>query len=104
MFGNDVDLLLNWWYGDSTWTQKRTQWKGSDGYNKLHELMQKAVTSSGDEQQKDWNECFDLLSEQVPLYPLFHKQVATAYYPDQLTNFKPIGTTGLYFLGVGSTK
>ncbi|MDO4612886.1 MAG: ABC transporter substrate-binding protein [Actinomycetaceae bacterium] len=104
VFGNDPDLLLNWWYGDGTWTQKRTQWKDSEGFTKLHELMQTAVTSTGDTQQQAWNDAFDLLSEQVPLYPLFHKTVATAYFGDQLTNFKPISTTGLYFLGVGSTK
>lgn len=104
VFGQDPDLLMNWWYGDGAWTQKRSQWKDSEGYTKLHAAMDKAAEASGDEQQQYFNECFDILSEEVPLYPLFHRKIATASYADQLTNFKPIGTTGLYFVGVGSTK
>lgn len=103
VFGNDPDLLMNWWYGDNTWTQKRSQWKDSEGYNELHKHMTKAVESSGKEQQEAWNKCFDILSEQVPLYPLFHRKVATGYYADKIANFQPIGTTGLCFLGA-STK
>ena len=42
VFGNDADLLMNWFYGDNTWTHQRTFWYGSDGYKQLHELMDKA--------------------------------------------------------------
>ncbi len=46
-----------------------------------------------------WNQCFDLLAEQVPLYPLFHREIATGYQAEQITGFEPIATTGLVFLG-----
>lgn len=104
VFGSDPDLLLNWWYGDNSWTQKRTQWKDSEGYTQLHEFMDEAVTSEGSAQQEAWNKAFDLLSEEVPLYPLFHRQVSTASYSDQLEGFQPISTTGLYFIGVSSKE
>lgn len=100
VFGNDPDLLMNWWYGDNTWTQKRTQWKGSEAYEQLQTLMNQAVQASGDEQQELWNQCFDLIAEQAPLYPLFHRSVTTAYYADQLDGYEPIGTTGLNFIDV----
>ena len=103
VFGNDPDLLMNWWYGDNTWTHSRTQWFGSDGFNKLHELLDAAVASEGEAQQDSWNQAYDLLSEEVPLYPLFHRNMITGYHADQLNNFVPIGTTGLNFIGV-STK
>ncbi|WP_182049733.1 ABC transporter substrate-binding protein [Changpingibacter yushuensis] len=104
VFGNDPDLLMNWWYGDNSWTQKRTQWKDSEGYTELHEILDAAVQTSGDEQQELWNQAFDLISEQVPLYPLFHRQVVTAYYPDAIANYSPIGTTGLNFIGSSATS
>ncbi len=104
VFGNDPDLLMNWWYGDNSWTKKRTGWKGSDKYTELHEYMQAAVESSDSkEQQSEWNKCFDLLAEQCPLYPLFHRKMATGYYETKITGYTPIGTTGLNFIGA-STK
>lgn len=103
VFGNDPDLLMNWWYGDNNWTKKRSQWYGSDGYNKLHELMDKAARSSGDEQQKLWDQCYDLLSTEVPIYPLFHRSVTTGWDATKIENFRPIPTTGLSFIGA-STK
>ena len=57
----------------------------------------------GEAQQDSWNQAYDLLSEEVPLYPLFHRNMITGYHADQLNNFVPIGTTGLNFIGV-STK
>ena len=102
VFGQDPDLLLSWWYGDNTWTKKRTQWGGSEKFKELHQYMDKAVTLEGDAQQQEWNKAFDLVSEEVPLYPLFHRQMLTAYYPDKVTNFSPISTTGLDFINAGA--
>ena len=100
-FGNDVDLLLSWWYSDNVWTQGRTYWKWAEGsrFAEMQELIQKARESADPaEQQSLWNQCFDLLSDEVPLYPLFHRQLATGYRPDKIDGFKPIATTGLMFL------
>lgn len=99
VFGSDPDLLMNWWYGDNAWTQKRTQWGGSEGWTQLHELLDTAAVSTGSEQQEAWNSAYDLLSEEVPLYPLFHRTVVTGYLADSLDNYTPISTTGLYFVG-----
>ena len=104
VFGNDPDLLMNWWYGDNSWTQKRTFWKGDAKYEELHALMHSAVEASGSEQQDLWNQCFDLIAEQVPLYPLLHRQVTTAWYDDKIADFAPIGTTGLDFVGASTVS
>lgn len=102
VFGRDPDLLLNWWYGDNLWTKRRSQWGGSEGYKKLHEAMDKAVASTGETQQKAWNEAFDIIASEVPVYPLFHRQMVTAYYPDKVSGYAPISTTGLDFVGAGA--
>ncbi|AKE38323.1 ABC-type dipeptide transport system, periplasmic component [Corynebacterium camporealensis] len=98
VFGNDPALLINWWYGDNVWTQKRSFWQESDpeAYQELNDIVQEATTLEGDEQQQKWNEALDLLSEEVPIYPLFHRTMITAYNADKVSDFKSIGTTGLW--------
>lgn len=98
VFGNDPDLLMNWWFGDNVWTKQRTFWRDSEGYAKLHELMDAALATEGEQQQEYWNQCFDLLSEEVPLYPLFHRKVSTAVKKNVFDSFEAVGTTGLSFL------
>ena len=51
-------------------------------------------------QKQLWKQCFDVLSEEVPLYPVVHRQVVTAFYNDMVKDFEAIGTTGLRFLDV----
>lgn len=102
VFGNDPDLLMNWWYGEGPWTKQRTQWFDSEGYNQLHEYLDAAVSAEGEAQQEQWNMAFDLISEEVPLYPLFHRNMLTGYYAELLQDFVPISTTGLNFVGVSS--
>ena len=58
----------------------------------------------GDKQIAKWQEAFDKISEDVPLYPLFHRKTPTAWDGSTLVDFKPISVTGLRFLDVGSTK
>ena len=105
-FGNDPDLWMSWWYGDNIWTSGRTFWQHSDKktFDKLQDLMQQAREATGDAQQELFNQCFDLLAEQVPLYPLMHRQVSTAWWPNLIAGFKPVTTTGLYFLGASCTE
>ena len=100
-FGNDPDLLMSWWYGDNVWTDGRSCWKkAADGkWAELQDLMQQARVADSAAQQELWNQCFDLLAEQVPLYPLFHRQLATGYQDSMISGFEPIATTGLVFLG-----
>lgn len=105
-FGNDPDLWMSWWYGDNIWTTGRTFWQHSDKktFDKLQDLMQQAREATGDAQQELFNQCFDLIAEQVPLYPLMHRQVTTAWWPNLIAGFKPVATTGLYFLGASCTE
>lgn len=103
-FGNDPDLLMSWWYGDNVWTQGRSCWQKADPdtWGELNDKLQQAREASGDEQQQLWNECFDIIAEEVPLYALFHRQLATGYDANSITGFKPISTTGLVFLGASA--
>jgi peptide/nickel transport system substrate-binding protein len=99
-FGNDPDLLMTWWYGDNVWTQGRSCWKGTDAWTELQNLLQEGrEESDASKQQEIWNDCFDLIAENVPLYPLFHRELGTAYIAEQLEDYAPISTTGLVFLG-----
>ncbi len=103
VFGDDADLLLRWWYAGDTWTDSRMHWKGSESYTKVQDLLDKAGQASGDEQMDLWHQIFDVISEEVPLYPIFHRKTPTAFNPETLQNFKPIAVTGLWFVDVSST-
>lgn len=104
VFGDDADLLLRWWYAGDTWTDLRMHWKGQDSYNKVQELLDTAAKSTGDDQKNAWFEIYDVVSENVPLYPIFHRKSPTAFDAQTLQGFKPIAVTGLSFIDVASTK
>lgn len=104
VFGADADLLLRWWYGGDTWTDSRMHWKGTPGYQQVTALLDSAARASGSEQKQQWGQIFDLISTEVPLYPLFHRKSPTAWDPQSLVGFKPISLTGLSLVGVGTTK
>ncbi|MDO5656722.1 MAG: ABC transporter substrate-binding protein [Paracoccus sp. (in: a-proteobacteria)] len=101
VFGNDPDILMRWWYGDNVWPKQRYRWSDSAEYAQLTATLDEALRLEGDAQQEKWNEAFDLLSEQVPLYPLFHRQLPTAWNAEVLEGFAPVPTTGLSLLDVG---
>ncbi len=103
VFGDDADLLLRWWYAGDTWTDSRMHWKGSESYKKVQSLLDKAGQASGDDQLKLWHEIFDVVSQEVPLYPIFHRKTPTAFDPETLQNFKPLAVTGLSFVDVSSS-
>ena len=100
-FGNDPDLWMSWWYADNVWTQGRSCWKhaGDGKWDELQGLLQSAREATGDEQQGYWNQCFDLLAEEVPLYALFHCKQSTGFRPDLVEDFVPIGTNTTVVLG-----
>lgn len=99
-FGNDADLIISWWYGDNVWTRARTRWATTPAFAEMAELLAEARSkTSEDEQQPLWNQCFDIIAAEVPLYPLFHRETATAWWTAQLDDYDPISATGLNFLG-----
>jgi peptide/nickel transport system substrate-binding protein len=48
-------------------------------------------------------EIVDMVSEEVPLYPIFHRQLPSAWDEKKLNGFQPLPTTGLSFVDVGRT-
>ena len=101
-FGADPDLLLNWWFGDNVWTQTRCPWQDTDEWQELNSLMTEALGAEGDEQQEIWNQCFDILAENVYLYPIVHIKTITAIWDDPSTS--PTGTAIGNFEGIGTTS
>ena len=101
VFGNDPDLLMRWWYGDNVWSNSRYRWTDSPEFTQLQDLLDQGAQATGDEQQELWGDAFDLLSEEVPLYPLLHRQLPTAWDEEGLDGFRPVPLTGLSFLDVG---
>lgn len=104
VFGNDADLLLRWWYANSTWTDGRMHWQNSPVYTQVQDLLGKASQAEGEEQLGLWGQIFDLISEDVPLYPVLHRKSPTAWDSESLVDFQPISLTGLSFVGTASSK
>lgn len=99
-FGNDADLIISWWYGDNVWTRARSRWATTPAFAEMAQLLAEAQSkTSEDEQQPLWNQCFDIIAAEVPLYPLFHRETATAWWTAQLDDYDPISAMGLNFLG-----
>ena len=111
-FGGDTDLLLNWWFGDNVWMKTRCAWNTSEEWKKLNGLMNDALGASGSDQQDLWNQCFDILAENVVLYPLLQVVTPTGSWresanPDGVKvsdSFKGIGTTGVQLAGITTVK
>ncbi|RXW31107.1 ABC transporter substrate-binding protein [Propioniciclava flava] len=104
VFGNDPDLLMRWWFAGDVWTDSRMHWKGSDSYNQMQTLLNDGLKQESAEQKATWGKAFNLLSDEIPLYPLFHRKTTSGYDKTTLVDFKPIALTGLDFLDTGSTK
>jgi len=104
VFGNDADLLMRWWYSANLWANDRMHWKGTEAYTKLQAILDEAVQVEGDAQIAKWQEAFDLIAENVPLYPIFHRTTPTAYNNQTLVSFRSVNYPGLSFVDVGSTQ
>ena len=104
VFGNDADLLMRWWYSADLWANDRMHWKGTEAYTTLQAILDEAVQVEGDAQIAKWQEAFDLIAENVPLYPIFHRTTPTAYNNQTLVSFRSVNYPGLSFVDVGSTQ
>jgi peptide/nickel transport system substrate-binding protein len=102
VFGNDADLLLSWFYSGATWMEKRAFWTTPER-SKLQELMNKGSQASGDDAKKIVAEIVNMVSDEVPLYPILHRQLPSAWDEKKLNGFQPLPTTGLSFIDVGRT-
>lgn len=105
VFGNDADLLLRWYYANNLWSQNRYRWTGAPEFQTLQKLLDDGAKETDRKKQlATWSQIYDLVSDQVPLYPLLHRKLPTAWDQNALSGFKPIAMTGLSFLDVGPTK
>ncbi|WP_454697326.1 ABC transporter substrate-binding protein [Arthrobacter humicola] len=102
VFGNDADLLLSWFYSGATWMEKRAYWTAPERAQ-LQELMNKGSQAAAADAKKITGEIVDLISDEVPLYPVFHRQLPSAWDGKKLNGFKPLPTTGMSFIDVGRT-
>ncbi len=111
-FGADPDLLLSWWFGNNVWMKTRCPWNGSDEWKELQSLMGQALEAQGSAQQLMWNRCFDILAENVVLYPVLQVKTTTASWRDNANkdgvkvsgNFLGIGTTGVALTDVATVR
>lgn len=101
VYGNDPDLLMRWWYGDNVWSNSRYRWADDPKFAQLQGLLDQAVQTTGDQQQQLWNQAFDLIAAEAPLYPLLHRRLPSAWDGTRLKGFTPLPVTGLSFLDVG---
>ena len=108
-FGGDTDLLLNWWFGDNVWMKTRCPWGSSAEWKTLNETMNSALAADAAGAQEAWNKCFDILAENVVLYPVLQVVTPTGYWTPKAPspkgqavsdNFAGIGTTGVQLTDV----
>lgn len=101
VFGNDPDLLLRWFY-DGQWPESYYYWSETEEAERVLELLDEAVRTDDEAERADlWTQVYDLISDEVPLYPILHRKLTTAWKDEELAGFQPVATTGLSFLDVG---
>ncbi|MFS8197466.1 ABC transporter substrate-binding protein [Streptomyces sp. CWNU-52B] len=100
VFGNDVDLLMRWFYV-GTWPKTRFNWSSTADAKKVVGLLDKGAQAASEDARRElWSQVNDIVAEQAPLYPILHRKLPTAFNADALSGFKPVPTTGLSFLSV----
>ncbi|MCQ9165009.1 MULTISPECIES: ABC transporter substrate-binding protein [unclassified Arthrobacter] len=102
IYGNDMDLLLSWFYAGTTWPKNRYHWDNTPEFAQVTKLLaQAAAEKDATKQKAAWNQVVDIVAENVPLYPLYHVSLPTAWNSSQLSGFRALPTTGLSFENVG---
>lgn len=101
MFGNDLDLLLSWWYRGDVWPKRLFNWADTPEYNEVQKLLDDAVRAkSKDDAKASWKKTINIIAREVPLYPIIHRKLSTAWNDKTLSGFQSLPTAGLSFLGV----
>ncbi|HDL3859322.1 TPA: ABC transporter substrate-binding protein, partial [Mannheimia haemolytica] len=103
VFGNDLDLLLSWWYRGDVWPKRRFRWSETAEYAEVQKLLDEAAKNPAASKEA-WAKAINIIAEQVPLYPIIHRKLPTAWNDKALTGFQPLPTTGMSFIGVGRAK
>lgn len=100
LLGFDVDLLLTWRYGGEVSPERLGHWTG-EAADKARSLMRQAREAADEATQRQlWEQCFAIIAEQVPLWPVAFLDAGTAWHAADLRGFEPLSTDGVDFLGV----
>ncbi len=102
VFGNDLDLLMSWFYRGDVWPKTRFRWNDTAEYKELQKQLDAAVkTEDENKAMEAWGKAINIVAEQAPLYPILHRKLPSAWDENALDGFQPLPTTGLSFVGVG---
>lgn len=104
VFGNDADILLSWFFRGDTWAKNRFAWSGSAEYKEVQTKLDAALAAPEADAKKLYGEIINIIAEEAPLYPIFHRKLPTAWDSKKLSGFQPLPTTGVSFVGVGRTS
>ncbi|HEV7166381.1 MAG TPA: ABC transporter substrate-binding protein, partial [Micrococcaceae bacterium] len=85
VFGNDADILLSWFYRGPVWAKNRFAWDTTPAYAKVQTDLDKATQTTGDASKKIYKEIIDTIADEVPLYPIFHRKLPTAWDAKKLS-------------------
>ena len=100
LLGFDVDLILTWRYGGFVAPESLCRWSG-EAADEARALMQQARETADEGLQRQlWEQCFEIISAQVPLYPVAFLEAGTAWRSGALRGFEPLTTDGVDLLGV----
>lgn len=100
LLGFDVDLILTWRYGGTVVPERLAHWEGSSAVAARRLMQQARESADAAEQKRLWEQCFEIISQQVPLYPIAFLHTGTAWRTDAMRDFLPLTTDGIDFLGV----
>lgn len=101
VFGNDLDLLLSWFYRGEVWPKARFRWSDTAEYKELQKQLDAAIkTEDNNMAMEAWGKAINIVADQVPLYPILHRQLPSAWDENALEGFQPLPTTGISFVGV----
>lgn len=104
VFGNDADILLSWFFRGDTWAKNRFAWNNSAEYKEVQTKLNAALAAPEADAKKLYGEIINIIAEEAPLYPIFHRKLPTAWDSKKLSGFAPLPTTGVAFIGVGRTS
>lgn len=94
LFGWDAGILFGWLYGPGL-ADTLYYWD-TDERSRVHTLLEEARRATTQESaSQKYAEINEIVSEFVPLYPLHHRFIITAWNQSRLTNFTPLDTGGL---------
>src|SRR5690606_28729078 len=71
VFGNDLDLLMSWFYRGDVWPKNRFRWNDTPEYKELQKQLDAAIkTDDSNKAMEAWGKAINIVAEQAPLYPV----------------------------------